>query len=458
MYFKKLEKFLTILSPENLNRFFIFGILIYLLFGQGVDLYAEQTQKNFFPAYSREFEEAVLWLKNNSDPDAVILSEWTQGHQIVAIARRGVVATSKVYPSEARETAERYKDIADFFFADSEDRALEIAEKYGTSLVFVRKNFDWWTCRYVGKCDSAAGTLIERMINGDKFNAFSEVYRTDNFLVFRIEKKAEKKLFAGFPEDYFSRIINVSPETKIQWNGEITSILGAILPHHLFYTSNFLADFFQKLSQIQQIDTFILLGPDHFNLAKSFITVSKLSWQTPWGEIEPDENAADGLVKDGGAAVDNEVNEREHSLKNLIPFIGRRFPGAKAVSVIFKDGTGDEEIREFSAALKKFINPRTVILVSADFAHHLSLERTLQEDARSLAAIKNFNFAGIKEIEADARPAISLLLSVAEESGANRVNLLSHFNNLDSLKEGSVKTANKTVSYLVSYFFLSLSR
>jgi hypothetical protein len=53
---------------------------------------------------------ALFWLKDHSKPSDVVLTDWENGAQVVAHAERPVIVTSKVYPSEVRKAAERYRD------------------------------------------------------------------------------------------------------------------------------------------------------------------------------------------------------------------------------------------------------------------------------------------------------------------------------------------------------------
>lgn len=450
----KFQNFFDFLSSVKSVSFFIFGFLVCLLFNQGVNIYFQQLDKNLPDEYNQELEKAILWLKENSEPDDIVLSEWTQGHQIVALAKRRVVATSKVYPSEAVVASERYKDIARFFFADSEENALEIVKKYQAVFIFVRKNFDWWTCGSIGKCNNIAGTIIDRIIKRDKLNHLEVIFQSSNFQILKIRGNGEREVYAGFPEDYFSKIVDSGKNSFLSKIDDRFLIYGAVLPHHLFYVHPLLAEFFKNLAARQNIKTFILLGPDHYNIAKSSIVVTDYYWETPWGKVRPDAEIIEAITLAGAAVIDNEINEREHSLKVFVPFIKYHFPDSRIVPVIIKDSTEDIEVLKLVESIKRFVGPSVPIIVSADFAHRLSFERTLQEDRLSLATIKNFDFSEVKNLEADAKPALLLLLKLMKELNCVNVNILKHTNNLDILKEGIIQTEENTIPYLVSYFFI----
>ena len=65
--------------------------------------------------------ETLSWIKQNSKPDDFILTTWVLGYPVVTYTNRKVIATSKVYPSEIKAVAERYRDISKFFLSESEE-------------------------------------------------------------------------------------------------------------------------------------------------------------------------------------------------------------------------------------------------------------------------------------------------------------------------------------------------
>ncbi len=125
----------------------IYSVVLFLIF-IGLVLWQiffdyNKVSKTVNLAPNKEYINALQWLKRYSGSQDIILTEWTQGHQVVSLADRRVVATSKVYPSEAKNVAERYRDITYFFFSQSEEEAMKIVDKYKVNFIFLRKNFDW---------------------------------------------------------------------------------------------------------------------------------------------------------------------------------------------------------------------------------------------------------------------------------------------------------------------------
>jgi glycosyltransferase involved in cell wall biosynthesis/AMMECR1 domain-containing protein len=147
---------------------------------------------------SQELGAALRWLKENSEPDAIVMAPWFRGNQIIAFANRRVVATTKVYPSEAMEVAKRYRDIASFFLNESDEDAKAIAERYGASYVFIDKNFQAWLCKAINRCEYAtpnrgalnpvglARTIAGRMSQGGELQYFHKVWDSPRFVIYKI--------------------------------------------------------------------------------------------------------------------------------------------------------------------------------------------------------------------------------------------------------------------------------
>ena len=195
--FKKIKKYWPVMALLILAAGIIF---------QAVTILNQKTKLFFFPGrgevYGKEIETAMRWLKEHSDKNDAILAQWYWGHQIVAYAKRPVIASSKVYPSEVKEVGKRYIDIADFFFTTDEKRAKKIIDAYNAKFVFVEKNFQAQSCLNVKKCYfvndkklNRAGlkyTMAGKMVRGVEFDFAKPVFDSPNFIIYKITEKTEE--------------------------------------------------------------------------------------------------------------------------------------------------------------------------------------------------------------------------------------------------------------------------
>ncbi|MCL4364038.1 hypothetical protein M1328_02250 [Patescibacteria group bacterium] len=162
-----------------------------LLFFCSLFLFLESYQNNlsFDEKYRLDYLNAMDVIKNGSRPDDIVLTEWTEGNQIVALTGRKVIATSKVYPSESKIIAERYRDLAYFFFAKEESTAEKFLKKYHVSLLFIRKDFGYQSsCEIPKKLCKKNGVEISKLIEKQAKLPITPIYDSDNFIIYKVIK------------------------------------------------------------------------------------------------------------------------------------------------------------------------------------------------------------------------------------------------------------------------------
>lgn len=126
---------------------------------------------------ARDFHRALLWLKEDSTENDVVLTNWGYGAQVAAHAQRPTVATCKVYPSEVKETAQRYKDIRRFFRARGEKTAMEVVKKYRVKYILLR-----------GK-KTKGSRLLDRMCGRERLKNFQLVYNSGRYIIYKVGEK-----------------------------------------------------------------------------------------------------------------------------------------------------------------------------------------------------------------------------------------------------------------------------
>ena len=75
----------------------------------------------------------------------------------------------------------------------------------------------------------------------------------------------------------------------------------------------------------------MIIGPNHHGLG-SPVALSRDSWRTPLGDVEPDLELADALA---GSIIDHDetAHLHEHSIEVQIPFLQKRFQGFKILPI-----------------------------------------------------------------------------------------------------------------------------
>jgi len=139
----------------------------------------DNWNKRVANSLGEEFYQTMLWLKEHSNEGDVVLTQWTYGTRIVALAQRPTVATCKVYPSEAREVAKRYNAIDKFLFTKNEEIALEITREYNVKYVFFSK------LAKVAK-EAKHDTILNKMKTKKRLDNFRLIYESKQFMIYKV--------------------------------------------------------------------------------------------------------------------------------------------------------------------------------------------------------------------------------------------------------------------------------
>jgi len=228
-------------------------------------------------------------------------------------------------------------------------------------------------------------------------------------------------------------------------------VYGGITPHH-FLASGLIAKFFKKLESQENIETVILVGPNHFGAGFGEALVSLAFWDTPFGDLEPDTELIDVLLDDGLVEVDEEPFEGEHSISTSVPFIKKTFPSAKIVPVVLKEGADYETCRKIAEKLYAESDGKILVIASVDFSHNFSLEDAQKKDEESILAIENFDFDNLSDVEIDSSASIYMLLYFLQLNGADNL-IFSERSNSALL--GDSFHDDETVGYFIGHFGFS---
>ena len=92
-------------------------------------------------------------------------------------------------------------------------------------------------------------------------------------------------------------------------------------------------------SRLPKRETYVILGPNHHGLG-SPVALSRDSWRTPLGVVQPDLELAEALA---GTIIDQDevAHLQEHSIEVQIPFLQTRFQDFKILPISM--GMQDEE-------------------------------------------------------------------------------------------------------------------
>jgi len=221
---------------------------------------------------------------------------------------------------------------------------------------------------------------------------------------------------------------------------------GGIISHHFFVASE-MANFFAKIGN-QKIETFVILGPNHFGAGNGDILISKYPYNTPWGVLAPDEKIINELLKEKFIENDELPFEKEHSISSLVGFIKYFFPEAKIAPIILKENVSSQKAELLAEKLDKTLGENSVVLASVDFSHHLNRIAAQFHDEASISVIENFDYERMYDLEIDSPPSIYALLKYLEKRESQKM----IYESVNSADFSDDFDSEDVTSYLFSYF------
>jgi AmmeMemoRadiSam system protein B len=207
-------------------------------------------------------------------------------------------------------------------------------------------------------------------------------------------------------------------ELQLLTKEEDNKLVGGIIPHHLL-PAGLLARFFNKLSQ-QDIQTYILIGPNHHEKGASKVLTSDWGWQTSFGIVKPDMKRINKMKAIEPILIDHEVLEHEHSVAGMMSYIKYFSPKARVIPLVISNTLNLSEIEKLTNKLTAFIDERTVVIASVDFSHYLRSAEAEAHDKITVKAMQSYDYTHIMRMNndyLDSPSSIVLLLSLMKRMG-----------------------------------------
>lgn len=177
----------------NIQKILLSLILILFFIHYSLQTNHIVKEKNY--DFNSNLQQTLKWIKINTPKESIILSDWNLGPNIVTYSERGVISTSKVYPSEINFTAKRYIDTAFFFFSKNESSAIKIVKKYNITHILVpKRTFQEATCLYVKACytdltflnNDTGKFIVNRMRDNTSLKNFKLIYSSEYFNIYSV--------------------------------------------------------------------------------------------------------------------------------------------------------------------------------------------------------------------------------------------------------------------------------
>lgn len=215
----------------------------------------------------------------------------------------------------------------------------------------------------------------------------------------------------GYVENFIAQFKNAE---KL----DMKDVFGGITSHHIPTALPLLAEFYSKLKNTKDIDTFVILGPDHWEKGKGDVSISEADFITPFGKLSPD-LAMIKKLEESRFVIHDEAPFDDHSINAQLLLIARLFPNAKIVPIVFRSSTANESAEKLGELIASIAGPNTFIVGSVDFSHYLNEEQARPLDQISANVLSSLDpkLAGITK--ADSPASLAALVSAVNKLGAN---------------------------------------
>jgi AmmeMemoRadiSam system protein B len=205
------------------------------------------------------------------------------------------------------------------------------------------------------------------------------------------------------------------------------AVLGGVAPHHDL-ALDMIVEFYREIKGSsgakRDVRRVWLFAPDHFRRAKRWAAVCPSDWTLSEGSISADRGVVRAL---GGMSIvetDSALFSREHGVTLHIPLIARFFPRASVVPIVLRPDIPDVALLMLRGKIRELMDDGDIIILSMDLSHYKTPEAAEIEDGRALEVLLAMRPLAASSIDADARRAASLVLTLLRDRGARRGELI----------------------------------
>ena len=171
------------------------------------------------------------------------------------------------------------------------------------------------------------------------------------------------------------------------------AVTGLVLPHHRV-ASDLIASGMVTAAQGPRPERIVMLTPDHFKRSPRAFATTVRDFDTAFGVVPVDRVAARTLLASSEVAS-SILFEREHGIGELLPYVGRLFPGVPVLPVAISIRSTRAQWDRLVDRLAPLVTARTLIVQSTDFSHYLSREQAARRDQQMLNVIAAGDLAAL---------------------------------------------------------------
>lgn len=230
--------------------------------------------------------------------------------------------------------------------------------------------------------------------------------------------------------------------------------IAGIVNHHTL-AMDLQARFFKSLKAVRpNIQTFIVLSPDHFNWGPG-ISYQLQSYATPAGVVDINKDMAESLDElDAWSPTNSEVFSNEHGIGALAPFVAREFPSATIVPIFLQIDYPAGETQKLAQWIVDHLDEKTFLLISSDMSHYLPEDEARSRDEQTLKWLEVNDWSKLSQASdahTDSRVAFAVLKNLFQVQKEDP-----HFHIIDhAISTDYGADPNETTSYITGFYSMS---
>lgn len=254
--------------------------------------------------------------------------------------------------------------------------------------------------------------------------------RSPNFAgIFYPSKKQELLDSLSFCFDFS----NFGPKDKIDKSVR-KKIYGFVVPHAAYvFSGGVAAQAYYEILDLN-IDTFILIGPDHNGIGSEISILVDGLWKTPLGTVEINNAISEKIMKNSlNTSIDIKAHTYEHSLEVQIPFLQyRRQNTFNIVPILMKDQNIGTSIALGKSIFEAIKDTNSLIISTSDLTHYEPYEIAYDKDLELIKKIEKLSIETFYDYIRDGNISlcgqgpIAVLMKIAQLHGAQKGILLKY--------------------------------
>ncbi|MBI5220051.1 MAG: AmmeMemoRadiSam system protein B [Bacteroidia bacterium] len=184
-----------------------------------------------------------------------------------------------------------------------------------------------------------------------------------------------KKMIAGFFEK------GVKNKSK--------NVVAIIAPHAGYvFSGQVAASAFNQIDENKKYKNIFIIGSSHTTSFTGASVYNHGNWETPLGTVEVNMDMGSKLTKECDLIkAFSDVHRFEHSLEVELPFLQCKLKNPFKIVPIILGTQSENDCKKLAEALKPYLKPENLFVVSSDFSHYPAYNDAVKVDSLTAHAI-----------------------------------------------------------------------